>query len=118
VPGESDGPGIRCLNRIQRTMLSVSGLLTPHFDTAWLVASARVQSIRPPRRLASKQDAAINAVTGVRDEVITGGGLRRRRSSDDKASPREPESLKLGAAMSEAAQPPLHLRAAQSPLGA
>jgi hypothetical protein len=69
-------------------LLLVSGLLTPHFDAAWLVAPAHMQSIRPPRRLASKQDAAIDAVTGVRDKVITGGSLRRRRSSDDDASAR------------------------------
>jgi transposase len=57
----------------------------------------------PTHRLASKQDAAIDAVAGVRNEVITGGGPRRRWSSAEKASIVR-ESLKPGAVVSEVAQ--------------
>jgi transposase len=57
----------------------------------------------PTHKLASKQDAAIDAVIGVRNEVITGGGSRRRWSSDDKARIVR-ESQKPGAVVSEVAQ--------------
>ncbi len=52
------GPSMANFRRILRitSRCVVSGLLTPHFDAAWLVGPAHVQSIRPPRRLASKQD--------------------------------------------------------------
>jgi hypothetical protein len=46
---------------------------------------AHEQSIRPARKLASKQDAAIDVLVGVRNDVVTGGGRRRRWSSADKA---------------------------------
>ncbi len=48
----------------------------------------------------SKQDAAVNAMAGVRND---GGGQRRRWSSDDKARIVR-ESLKPGAVVSEVAQ--------------
>lgn len=51
----------------------------------------------------SKQDAAVDAMAGVRNKVITGGGQRRRWSSDDKARIVR-ESLKPGAVVSEVAQ--------------
>jgi transposase len=51
----------------------------------------------------SKQDAAVNAMAGVRNKVITGGGQRRRWSSDDKARMVR-ESLQSGAVVSEVAQ--------------
>jgi transposase len=51
----------------------------------------------------SKQDAAVDAMAGVRTKVITGGGQRRRWSSDDKARIVR-ESLKPGAVVSEVAQ--------------
>ena len=57
----------------------------------------------PTHKLASKQEAAIDAVAGVRNAVITGGGPRRRWSSADKASIVS-ESLKPGAVVSEVAQ--------------
>jgi transposase len=51
----------------------------------------------------SKQDATVDAMAGVRNKVITGGGQRRRWSSDDKARIVR-ESLKPGAVVSEVAQ--------------
>jgi transposase len=51
----------------------------------------------------SKQDAAVDAIAGVRDEVIAGGRQRRRWSSADKARI-VLESLKPGAVVSEVAQ--------------
>ena len=51
----------------------------------------------------NKQDAAVDAMAGVRNKVITGGGQRRRWSSDDKARIVR-ESLKPGAVVSEVAQ--------------
>jgi transposase len=51
----------------------------------------------------SNQDAAVDAMAGVRNKVITGGGQRRRWSSDDKARIVR-ESLKPGAVVSEVAQ--------------
>jgi transposase len=57
----------------------------------------------PTHELASKQDAAVAAMAGVRNEVITGGGPRRRWSSDDKARIVR-ESMKPGAVVSEVAQ--------------
>jgi len=51
----------------------------------------------------SKQDAAIDAMAGVRNEVIAGGGQRRRWSSDDKARIVR-ETLKSGAVVSEVAK--------------
>jgi transposase len=53
-------------------------------------------------KLASKQDAAIDALAGVRNDVVT-GGRRRRWSSVDKARIVR-ESLKPGAVVSEVAQ--------------
>jgi transposase len=57
----------------------------------------------PTHKLASKQDAAIDALAGVRNDVVTGGGRRRRWSSADKARIVR-ESLKPGAVVSEVAQ--------------
>jgi transposase len=57
----------------------------------------------PMHKLASKQDAAIDALAGVRNDVVTGGGRRRRWSSVDKARIVR-ESLKPGAVVSEVAQ--------------
>jgi transposase len=57
----------------------------------------------PTLKLASKQDAAINILAGVRNDVVTGGGRRRRWSSADKARIVR-ESLKPGAVVSEVAQ--------------
>jgi transposase len=54
-------------------------------------------------KLASKQDAAIDALAGVRNDVVTGGGRRRRWSSADKARIVR-ESLKPGAVVAEVAQ--------------
>jgi transposase len=51
----------------------------------------------------SKHDAAIDAMAGVRNEVIAGGGQRRRWSSDDKARIVR-ESLKSDAVVSEVAK--------------
>ena len=51
----------------------------------------------------SKQDAAVDAMAGVRNKVITGGGQRRRWSSDDKARIVR-ESRKPRAVASEVAQ--------------
>jgi transposase len=51
----------------------------------------------------SKQDAAVGAMAGVRNKVITGGRQRRRWSSDDKARIVR-ESLRPGAVVSEVAQ--------------
>ncbi|MBO0758248.1 MAG: transposase [Bradyrhizobiaceae bacterium] len=57
----------------------------------------------PTHKIASKQDAAIDALAGVRNDVVTGGGRRRRWSSADKARIVR-ESLKPGAVVSEVAQ--------------
>ena len=57
----------------------------------------------PTHKLASKQDAAIDALAGVGNDVVTGGGRRRRWSSADKARIVR-ESLKPGAVVSEVAQ--------------
>jgi transposase len=57
----------------------------------------------PTHKLASKQDAATDALAGVRNDVVTGGGRRRRWSSDDKARIVR-ESMKPGAVVSEVAQ--------------
>jgi transposase len=57
----------------------------------------------PTHKLASKQDPAIDALAGVRNDVVTGGGRRRRWSSADKARIVH-ESLKPGAVVSEVAQ--------------
>ena len=57
----------------------------------------------PPHKLANKQDAAIDALAGVRNDIVTGGGRRRRWSSDDKARIVR-ESMKPGAVVSEVAQ--------------
>src|SRR5215467_9016822 len=58
--------------------------------------------IDPTHKL-SKQDAVIDALAGVRNDVVTGGGRRRRWSSADKARIVR-ESLKPGAVVSEVAQ--------------
>ena len=57
----------------------------------------------PTHKLASKQNATIDAVADVRNDVVTGGGRRRRWSSADKARI-VGESLKPGAIVSEVAQ--------------
>jgi transposase len=57
----------------------------------------------PRHKLANKQDAATDALAGIRNDVVTGGGRRRRWSSDDKARIVR-ESMKPGAAVSEVAQ--------------
>jgi transposase len=57
----------------------------------------------PTHKLASKQDAAIDMLAGVRNNVVSGGGRRRRWSSADKARIVR-ESLKPGAVVSEVAQ--------------
>jgi transposase len=57
----------------------------------------------PTHKLASKQDAAIDPLAGVRNDVVTGGGRRRRWSSADKARIVH-ESRKPGALVSEVAQ--------------
>jgi len=59
--------------------------------------------IDPTHKLASKQDAATDAVMGVRNEVTTGGGRRRRWSREDKARI-VGESRKPGAVVLEVAQ--------------
>jgi hypothetical protein len=59
----------------------------------------------PTHKLASKQDATTDALAGVRNDVVTGGGRRRRWSSDDKARIVR-ESMKPGALVSEVAQSP------------
>jgi transposase len=51
----------------------------------------------------NKQDAAIDALAGVRNDGVTGGSRRRRWSSADKARIVR-ESLKPGAVVSEVAQ--------------
>src|SRR5215471_5483980 len=58
--------------------------------------------IDPTHKL-SKPDAVIDALAGVRNDVVTGGGRRRRWSSADKARIVR-ESLKPGAVVSEVAQ--------------
>src|SRR5215467_10959544 len=57
----------------------------------------------PTHKLATKQDAALDALAGVRNDVVTGGGRRRRWSGADKARIVR-ESLKPGAVVSEVAQ--------------
>jgi transposase len=57
----------------------------------------------PTHKLASKQDAAIDVLVGVRNDVVTGGGRRRRWSKADKARIVR-ESLEPGAVVSEVAQ--------------
>src|SRR5262252_10987047 len=54
-------------------------------------------------KLATKQDAALDALAGVRNDVVTGGGRRRRWSGADKARIVR-ESLKPGAIVSEVAR--------------
>ena len=56
----------------------------------------------PTHKLGSKQDAAIDALAAVRNDVVA-GGRRRRWSSADKARIVR-ESLKPGAVVSEVAQ--------------
>jgi transposase len=57
----------------------------------------------PTHKLASNQDAAIAPMAGLRDEVTSGGGRRRRGSKADKARIVR-ESLEPGAVVSEVAQ--------------
>jgi transposase len=57
----------------------------------------------PTHKLASNQDAAIAPMAGVRDEVTSGGGRRRRWSKADKARIVR-ESLEPGAVVSEVAR--------------
>lgn len=57
----------------------------------------------PTHKLASNQDAAIAPMAGVRDEVTSGSGRRRRWSKADKARIVR-ESLELGAVVSEVAR--------------
>lgn len=57
----------------------------------------------PTHKLASNQDAAIAPMAGVRDEVTSGGGRRRRWPKADKARIVR-ESLEPGAVVSEVAR--------------